>query len=62
VPQSVTVRMPSMEGDEAGGGPDRPGSAGRERDTSVQSVSFSDDVDVPMNQPVQSVTVRQKNG
>ena len=31
-----------------------------ERDPSVQSVSFSEDVSVPIIQPVQSVTVRQK--
>ena len=33
---------------------------GAERDPSVQSVSFSEEVSVPIIQPVQSVTVRQK--
>ena len=31
-----------------------------ERDPSVQSVSFSEDVSVPIIQPVQSVTVSKK--
>ncbi|XP_052765941.1 centrosomal protein kizuna-like isoform X2 [Mya arenaria] len=67
MPQSVTVHMPSVQTDAGspvkGGRPDSAGRSwlGAERDNSIHSVSYSEEVDMPINQPVQSVTVRQKN-
>lgn len=62
--------MPSVQGDTLvkAGRPDsgqRGEPAGHswlaaERDTSIHSMSFSEEVEVPISQPIQSVTVRQK--
>ncbi|XP_052273957.1 centrosomal protein kizuna-like isoform X3 [Dreissena polymorpha] len=72
VPQSVTVHMPKVQGEVNSPAKSRQDGTGRrmeqpspnwlapEKDNSVQSISFSEDAEVPI-QPVQSVTVRQKN-
>ena len=70
---SVTVHMPEnpqgefntpiiQRRDTGGRKMEQPGQSwlGAERDPSVHSVSFSEEVSVPIIQPVQSVTVRQK--
>ncbi|KAL4239074.1 hypothetical protein ACF0H5_003777 [Mactra antiquata] len=72
-PQSVTVRIPGQgdhgEGNvtaqsgrpDSGRRSEQPGQSwlAAERDLSTHSVSFSEDVEIPI-QPIQSVTVRQK--
>ena len=74
---TVTVHMPNtgqgevnspakQKQDSVGRKSEQPGQnwLAAERDTSIHSISYSEEIEVPISQPIQSVTVtgRQKTG